>query len=154
MFMEEEVYWHKGNGHSYRQTDFPILDLNEIPGPDFFRLCVELNRGMMYLASPYSSNWRVSKEVAKERKEKVIAFTDTLLDNSIWVFSPIAYGATFEERGFEHSNAWWMRRDFEFLKHCDILGVYCLEGWEESPGVTKEIDWALTLNKKVLMLVG
>ena len=109
---------------------------------------------MMYLASPYSSNWKVTKKMAEERKEKVISFTHTLLNNGVWVFSPIAYGAAFEASGFEHDNQWWMRRDFEFLKHCDILGVYCLKGWEDSPGVQKEIDWALTLNKKILMLVN
>ena len=152
--MAQEVNWNTGNGHSYKQTDVPLIDLKEMPGPDFFRLCVEMGGGMMYLASPYSSHWRVTKEVAQKRKNKVIAFTDALMDKGIWVFSPIAYGAAFEERGFEHDSRWWLRRDFEFLKHCDILGVYCLEGWEESPGVQKEIDWALTLGKKVLMLVN
>ena len=100
----EQVFWHKGNGHSYKQTDFPLLDLTEIPGPDFFRLVAEVNRGLLYLASPYRSNWRVSEAQALERREKVIDFTDRLL------------------------------------------------GWEDSPGVQKEIDWALTTNKQVLLI--
>ena len=149
-----QVFWNTGNGHSYQQTDFPLLDLREMPGPDFFRLVAEANTGLVYLASPYRSDWRVTPVQAKRRREKVIDLTERLLDAGVWVFSPVTYGAAIEDRGHKHDSQWWMRRDFEFLKHCDMLGVYCLEGWEDSPGVQKEIDWALTLNKKILMLVN
>ncbi len=148
----EQVFWHKGNGHSYKQTDFPLLDLTEIPGPDFFRLVAEANKGLLYLASPYRSNWKVTEEQAKQRKEKVIDLTHRLLNAGIWVFSPITYGSAIEDRGHEHDNRWWMRIDLEFFKHCDLLAVYCLKGWEDSPGVREEIDWALVMNKPVLLI--
>ena len=150
--MTEQVFWHKGNGHSYKQTDFPLLDLKEIPGPDFFRLVAEVNRGLLYLASPYRSNWRVTPVQALRRKERVIDLTERLLNAGVWVFSPITYGAAIEDRGHEHDNQWWLRIDFEFFKHCDLLAVYCLKGWEDSLGVNKEIDWALSTNKSVLLI--
>lgn len=143
-----------GNGVSYAQDEFPIFDLTSIPGPHFFRLIAEMSGGLLYLASPYSSKGRVTSSVRRGRQAKTIAFTEKLLDGGVWVFSPIAYGSSFEDRGYNHDEKWWMRRDFEFFKRCDVLGVYCLEGWEKSPGVNKEIDWALTTNKRVLMLNG
>ena len=148
----EQIFWNTGNSHSYQQTDFPLLALREIPGPDFFRLVAEANKGLLYLASPYRSDWRVTPAQALRRKEKVIDLTDRLLDAGVWVFSPITYGAAIEGRGHEHDNRWWLRRDFEFFKHCNLLAVYCLEGWEDSPGVNKEIDWALATNKSVLLI--
>ena len=148
----EQIFWNTGNSHSYQQTDFPLLDLREIPGPDFFRLVAEANKGLLYLASPYRSDWRVTPAQALRRKEKVIDLTDRLLDAGVWVFSPITYGAAIEGRGHEHDNRWWLRRDFEFFKHCNLLAVYCLEGWEDSPGVNKEIDWVLATNKSVLLI--
>jgi hypothetical protein len=150
--LTEQVFWHKGNGHSYKQTDFPLLDLKEIPGPDFFRLVAEVNKGLLYLASPYRSNWRVTPVQALRRKERVIDLTERLLNAGVWVFSPITYGAAIEDRGHEHDNQWWLRIDFEFFKHCDLLAVYCLKGWEDSLGVNKEIDWALSTNKSVLLI--
>lgn len=140
------------NGSSYTQDEFPVMHLKHIPSPDFFRLLGELQGGLMYLASPYSSKGLVETPVRRRRLIKTIEFTHRLLDSGCWVFSPIVYGVGIEANGFNHDNEWWMRRDFEFFKHCDALGVYCLEGWEDSPGVNKEIDWALTMNKKVLML--
>ena len=148
----EQIFWNTGNSHSYQQTDFPLLDLREIPGPDFFRLVAEANKGLLYLASPYRSDWRVTPAQALRRKEKVIDLTDRLLDAGVWVFSPITYGAAIEGRGHEHDNRQFLRRDFEFFKHCNLLAVYCLEGWEDSPGVNKEIDWALATNKSVLLI--
>jgi len=140
------------NGSSYTQDEFTVFNLKYIPGPDFFHLLGELDGGLMYLASPYSSKGVVSSSVRRKRLVKTIEFTHRLLDSGCWVFSPIVYGSGIEANGFNHDNKWWLRRDFEFFKHCDVLGVYCLSGWENSPGVNKEIDWALTMNKKVLML--
>lgn len=142
----------KENGQSHMQSGFPLYVLDEIPGPQFFRLAADVKRGLMYLASPYSSNGKVSKKVAAKRKEKTLFFTDVLLSHGIWVFSPIVYGASFEDNGYHHENMWWMRRDFEFFKRCDCMGVYCLDGWEESPGVKQEMGWALTINKPLFMI--
>jgi len=142
----------KGNGQSHTQMGFPIYDLNQIPGPDFFRLAADVKRGLMYLASPYLSHGKVSKKVGEKRLQRTLLFTDTLLNHGIWVFSPIVYGSTFEENGYEHETMWWMRRDFEFFKRCDIMGVYCLDGWEESPGVKQEMNWAMTMNKPLFLL--
>ena len=142
----------KGNGQSHTQFGFPMYVLDEIPGPDFFRLAADVKKGLMYLASPYSSNGKVSKGVAKRRMQRTLFFTDTLLNNGLWVFSPIVYGSTFEANGYEHENMWWMRRDFEFFKRCDLMGIYCLDGWEESPGVQQEMQWAQTMNKPLFLL--
>lgn len=140
------------NGSSYTQDQFTIFNLKYIPSPDFFHLLAELDGGLMYLASPYSSKGAVEASVRRRRLVKTIEFTHRLLDSGCWVFSPIVYGSGIEANGFMHDNKWWLRRDFEFFKRCDALGVYCLKGWEKSPGVNKEIDWALVTNKKVLML--
>jgi len=142
------------NGESFTQDEFTVFDLASIPNPHFFRLVAEMNGGLLYLASPYSSEGRVTATIRRNRLAETIAFTEKLLDGGVWVFSPIAYGSSFEDRGYNHDSEWWMRRDFEFFKRCDALGVFCLEGWEKSPGVNKEIEWALTMNKRVIMLNG
>lgn len=144
----------ESNGVSYSQNEFSVFDLGSIPGPDFLRLIAEMKGGLLYLASPYSNKGKAPAGLRRKRLEETIAFTDKLLDAGLWAFSPIAYGSSFEDRGFNHDNSWWMRRDFEFFKRCDVLGVYCLEGWDKSPGVSKEIDWALATNKRVIMING
>ena len=106
----------------------------------------------MYLASPHSSNGKVSRRTAAKRAASTVDLTMKLLDSGVWVFSPIAYGITFEDRGHKRSTQWWMRRDIQLFRHCTVLGVHCLPEWEDSPGVQKEIEWALLHNKKVYLL--
>lgn len=141
-----------GNGESHKQMNFPIINVTEIPSPSFMRLAAEIEKGLMYLASPHSSGGKVSKRIAVKRAAATVDLTIKLLDAGIWTFSPIAYGISFESRGHKRNNKWWMRRDFEYFKHCDILGVHCLPDWEDSPGVQKEVEWALIHNKKIYLL--
>lgn len=141
-----------GNGESHKQINFPVINVAEIPSPSFMRLAAEIERGLMYLASPYSSGGKASKRLAAKRAAATIDLTMKLLDAGIWTFSPVAYGVGFEGRGHKRGNKWWMRRDFEYFKHCSILGVHCLPDWENSSGVQKEIEWALIHNKKIYLL--
>tara|TARA_R110000824_G_scaffold246292_1_gene435377 strand:- start:29 stop:526 length:498 start_codon:yes stop_codon:yes gene_type:complete len=141
------------NGESHKQINFPVINVTEIPSPSFFRLAGDLDRNhLMYLASPYASNGKVTQRVAYDRAAATTDLTMKLLESGIWVFSPIVYGMSFLDRGHKKPAAWWMRRDIELFKHCTVLGVHCLPGWEDSPGVQKEIEWALLYNKKIYLL--
>ena len=90
--------------------------------------------------------------VWRERATQTAIVTEWLLNNGIWVFSPIVYGMYIEETCGSHDSAWWLRRDFEFFNKCDVFAFLALAGWEESPGVQKEIEWALTNGKTVFKL--
>tara|TARA_R110000787_G_scaffold53396_6_gene125192 strand:+ start:116 stop:595 length:480 start_codon:yes stop_codon:yes gene_type:complete len=142
-----------GNGESHKQINFPVINVTEIPSPSFMRLAGDLDRDhLMYLASPHSSNGKVSRRTAAKRAASTVDLTMKLLDSGIWVFSPISYGVTFEDRGHRRDTKWWMRRDIQIFRHCTVLGVHCLPEWEDSPGVQKEIEWALIHNKKIYLL--
>jgi|ETNvirnome_2_130_1030620.scaffolds.fasta_scaffold00617_13 nucleoside 2-deoxyribosyltransferase len=141
------------NGESHKQINFPLINVSEIPSPSFLRLAAEMEGGLMYLASPYSSGGMTTPRTKKKRAAATVDLTMKLLDAGIWIFSPITYGLCFEARGHKRDNKWWMTRDFEFLKHSDVLGIHCLQDWEKSPGVQQEIDWALVLGKKIYLLV-
>ena len=92
----------------------------------------------------------VSEDVWRERARQVTITTEWLLNKGIWVFSPIVYGMQVDETCGSHDSAWWLRRDFEFFKKCGVFAILALDGWQDSPGVEKETEWALTMASQYL----
>ncbi|MFW2466873.1 MAG: DUF1937 family protein [Candidatus Puniceispirillaceae bacterium] len=124
----------------------------------FFLLAASCKDNLVYLASPFKSEKvfqpykGVPEWVWRERAAQTAIVTEWLLNNGIWAFSPIVYGMHIEEMCGSHDSGWWLRRDFEFFKKCDVFAILALAGWEESPGVQKEIEWALTTGKTIFKL--
>ena len=95
---------------------------------------------LIYLASPYSKypegREAAYKEVCKKAAE---------LMNKVGVFCPIAHSHSVEIEGMNGNikdGDWWLRQDFEILKRCDELWVYCMPSWNMSYGVANEIKFA------------
>jgi hypothetical protein len=71
-----------------------------------------------------------------------------LMDAGYNVFCPIAHSHAIETIGFPEikDGDWWLEQDFSILKHCDQLMVYKMPGWDESYGLSKEIEYAKNNN--------
>lgn len=103
---------------------------------------------LIYLASPYSHE---SPGVRQFRFEMACFYAGKVMDNEHIIFSPIAHSHPIEQFGLgEIKDAnFWLHQDFEILKRCDELWVLMLDGWKESYGVNREIDFANNMGMKV-----
>jgi hypothetical protein len=105
---------------------------------------------LIYLASPYS----------KYPKGRVAAFEEIcekaahLMLEGHNVFCPIAHSHPIEDLGMvdRGTHDFWLKQDFAVLERCDELFVYKMPSWEESYGVTKEIEFAQKNNIPVTYL--
>lgn len=95
---------------------------------------------LIYLASPYSKFPKGRVQAFKEVCEKA---AELMLDGHN-VFCPIAHSHPIEDLGMAdvHSGDFWLKQDFAVLSKCTGMFVYKMPSWEESYGVTKEIEFA------------
>lgn len=95
---------------------------------------------MIYIASPYS---HADQSVIDARYDAVLAYTARLLNENECAYSPVVHC-------HDMANKFEMPKTFDFWQHynramidrADVLHVLCLEGWEQSKGVTGEIEYA------------
>ncbi len=95
-----------------------------------------------YLAAPY---WHHEESIRKERLELVNKVAAKLIEQGETIFSPLTYEAGIKRylpATIEYDSGFWHNFDLTFLAKCDRLIVLTLEGWEESVGVTLEIEFA------------
>lgn len=96
---------------------------------------------LWYLGSPYSSD---DPQTEKCRLINTAKATRDILLEGYMIYSPIAYCGSINELvgGIEDGSfKMWERFDFEMLDRVDGLIVLMLDGWDDSVGVGKEIDW-------------
>ncbi len=105
--------------------------------------------GLTYLASPYSVIWNISKQMAakvrQRRFKEVCKKAADMMKDGYKIFCPIAHSHPIEVIGMPgelQSGDFWMGQDLEVLKHCARLVVFRMEGWNESSGVKREIEFA------------
>lgn len=103
---------------------------------------------LIYLACPYT---HPDPAVRQARYEAVTQLTARLMrDEGRLVYSPITYTHDMCQRGL-------LPVEFEFYRAharrmidaCDVLWVFCLDGWEESVGVREELVAAGEYGKPV-----
>lgn len=96
---------------------------------------------LIYLASPYSDP---SPIVRLRRFHDACKASAQLMNRGLNVFSPIAHSHPIEAYGMgEIKDAnFWLAQDFAILSRCDELYVLMTDGWKESHGVNREIDFA------------
>lgn len=105
---------------------------------------MKIKKDLVYLASPYTHNF---KKVMHYRFEKVMKLTAGLLKKGHFIFSPITYAHIMATKHTLPTNwEYWLDFDELIISRCDKLFVFTLDGWEESKGVSKEIEIAKKYN--------
>jgi len=97
---------------------------------------------LIYIGQPYATDDII------ERLERVSVggkYLLKLIEDGKLPFSPICQCHSVREfSGGGTTWDFWRTYDFGMLEACDELHVLTLPGWEESVGLTAEIDFALT----------
>lgn len=99
-----------------------------------------MTKPLVYLASPYSHKDPFIREL---RFLKVCAAAGRLINRGFTVFAPIAYShpiATVCQLPLEFE--FWKAIDRDYISVSKKLFVLTLDGWEQSKGVSAEIEIA------------
>jgi nucleoside 2-deoxyribosyltransferase len=115
-----------------------------------------IKKPYIYLGTPYCFRTKskeigvnkpdfseTDKKVRIERFEKVSEVAAKLFNAGFWVFSPISMthpiAQYMEDAGVFSS---WEKFDYFMLSQCDMMFALCIDGWELSDGLQKEITFA------------
>ena len=102
---------------------------------------------LIYIASPYSHG---SFDVRTDRFESVCEYAGKLMRAGLVVYSPIAHSHPIARRcGLPTDWKYWEKFDHAMITRCTSMRVLMLPGWEESTGVTAEIQIAQALGLEV-----
>jgi nucleoside 2-deoxyribosyltransferase len=104
---------------------------------------------LIYLASPYTP---INGESIGDRVAAACRAAAKLMRDGYSVFSPVAHShmiCEYMPDVYRLDHAFWMRQDLAVLRHCDVVTVLKLPGWERSKGVGIEINEAVALGKAV-----
>lgn len=93
-----------------------------------------------YLASPYTHK---DPLVMRQRFQQVTEMSVELLEQGIFVFSPISYNVPWERYSLPTDFAFWRDFDLSFLIRMDSIIVLKLDGYEKSIGVREELNFAI-----------
>lgn len=101
---------------------------------------------LIYLGCPYASN---DYEIMASRYFGVTEVAKALTRAGFVVFSPITHAHPIQQR-----TGWsfWQHLDLPILSICQLMIVYQLEGWQQSVGLTAEIEFAGSLGIPILYL--
>ena len=108
-------------------------------------------RKTYYLACPYSSDKPSLRWLRQELVSQVAA---GMMSKSAVVFSPITQGHHLAEHlpaNLAHDHEFWMTQCLPFVEWADVFALLPLEGWRESRGVQKELAYAQSLGKQILV---
>ena len=104
----------------------------------------------IYLCVPYS---HALQEVRQVRFELVNKLAAQLMVKGNIVFSPISHGHSIAQAGSLPTDwKFWKQTSMSFISWADEVHVYMLEGWKESIGVTKEIEYARALQTPIFYI--
>lgn len=95
---------------------------------------------MIYVASPYS---HPDPLVMEQRFNDVRKFTSVMISSGAVAFSSILYLHQIAiDYQLPRDAKFWATFNIEILRHCDMMIVCDMEGWQESKGVQMEISLA------------
>ena len=121
---------------------------------------------VVYLASPYSlvvkskeigmnkPNYaEIDKALRVRRFEAVNAVAAKLINCGFAVISPISQSHPIAVQcEVEGTFETWADMDYNIILRCDMVVVFCQDGWKDSVGVQKEIAFALANNISVIYI--
>lgn len=95
---------------------------------------------MIFISSPYTSINHVKTEINYREAASYAAHLTSLGHIAI---SPIAYGHNLAAfRSMPLNWEFWKEFCISFLSKCSSIHVLMLDGWQESKGVSAEIEYA------------
>lgn len=102
---------------------------------------------LIYLASPYT---HPDSHVQELRFEQACHAAARLMQEGDYIFSPIAHTHPIANAGQLPTDwEYWREYDKRMIACCDELYVLQLPGWQNSKGVTEEIEIARALKKPI-----
>lgn len=109
-----------------------------------------MSNELIYLASPYSVkteglSHQVASSIRDARYRKVCKLAAEMMKEGKKVFCPIAHSHPIEVIGMPgeiQSGDFWLEQDFAILKNASKLAVFQMDGWEQSSGIRREIEFA------------
>jgi hypothetical protein len=106
---------------------------------------------MIYLAQPYS---HVNARVRAERFKMGLSVVAQLMAKGKCVVSPIAHSHPIYDAHPEVGGSFeqWQELDETLILASEAVYVLTLEGWEESHGVAKEMEFALARGIEVVFI--
>lgn len=123
----------------------------------FSRICEAPNpdQNVFYLASPYSTPTTYNNVPADKEKRHLEAqkYGAYLHAKNYALIEPIAT-SHFKATKFNFPQVFsaWQKRDEALIAVSNGIIVCNMDGWEESVGVTSEIEFALSLSKPVFLV--
>jgi hypothetical protein len=100
-----------------------------------------------YLACPYAHN---DTNVKQFRHRLVNYYTQQYLLDGKLIYSPLTHNVPLHPPETKQSWQQWAQFDKAMLARCNELIVLQADGWQQSVGVTAEIDFAASLNFPVI----
>ncbi len=102
---------------------------------------------LIFVSSPYNHS---DPLIVEENYIKVSKFVAELTSQGHVVISPITYGHTILQfKELRSDWEYWRNFCVTFLRKCDELIVYKMDGWDKSKGVLNEIGLANELGIEV-----
>ena len=101
---------------------------------------------MIYLCSVYSLN--ADKALMQRRYQYAAQRTAEFLKEGHTVFCPINHCHPIAEK-FDMPREWefWEQHDLNYIDACDEVWVLQMPGFQDSTGITAEVDYALSKDK-------
>jgi hypothetical protein len=110
---------------------------------------MELERRMIYLASPYSHE---NPDVQEARFKAVCLVAAKLIGRGHMIFSPIAHSHPIALHGLAGDWQTWRAFDLAMIDACKEVWMLLLPGWGKSEGMRDEEEYAMSLGKPVRYL--
>lgn len=99
-------------------------------------------KSISYLAAPYTDP---NPKIKRMRSTLVTWMAYEFMQQGIYVYSPLTHNVPIDNLGMHGDWQKWRDFDCSMLARCDRLIVLKLPGWEQSKGVTAEIEYATKL---------
>jgi hypothetical protein len=110
-------------------------------------------RELIYLACPYT---HASAAIRLERFQRVTKAAAALIKQGHIVFSPITmtHPIDIEMAGSQNTlgSDFWVMFDQTFMERCDLFVLLPLEGWQQSSGIKREIEYFKSAGKPLMVL--
>jgi uncharacterized protein DUF1937 len=108
---------------------------------------------LIYLACPYTHS---SAAIRLERFQQVTKSAAALIRQGHIVFSPITmtHPIDLEMAGSENTlgSEFWVAFDEAFMERCDVFALLPLDGWQQSSGVLREIEFFRNAGKPLMVI--